>query len=63
MTQLADQELETVKRLLNQSIHECVFALQHAEQGDGDDALNAIVMVRQNALQAAGIIEALIDKP
>lgn len=63
MTELNDQEQELVKVLVNQSIHELVFALQHVEQGDADDALNCLVLVREHASRVAGIIEALIDRP
>ena len=59
MTELTDQELAEIKRLLNQSIHECVFALQHVAQGDADDALNCLVLMREHASRVAGIIEAL----
>lgn len=52
---LTDSDLGEIERLGNCAIHELVFALQHAEQGTGDDALTCIVQVQQNC-------EAMADK-
>lgn len=54
--QLSDANLETVERLINEAIHEAVFAKHHARDDSGDDALTRLVQVQSNCEEAANII-------
>jgi hypothetical protein len=40
---LSDAEFEEFKRRLNEAIHEIVFAAQHLDQDDTDEALTCLV--------------------
>lgn len=40
---LPDAKFEDFKARLNNTIHELVFAIQHMDQGDFDDAQNCLV--------------------
>lgn len=42
MIPLTDAEFEAIKARLNDTIHELVFAVQHLEQDDFDDALTCL---------------------
>ncbi len=55
MIPLTDAEFEAIKARLNDTIHELVFAVQHLDQDDLDDALTCLVT-------AQGIIEAVSEE-
>lgn len=53
MKQLSETELEGFRASLNASIHEIVFACQHMDQGDWDDAANCL-MTAQSTIESVG---------
>lgn len=59
MTTLTDQEYEAHKSSLNNAIHELVFACQHIEQADLDDAANCLMTAQGTIEQVA---EAIVRK-
>lgn len=52
---LSDAEFEAIKTRLNDTIHELVFAMQHLDQDDLDDALTCLTT-------AQGTIEAVSEE-
>lgn len=54
-TRLSDAEFESLKSSLNQAIHELVFAVQHLEFDEFDDASQCLVT-------AQGTIETVAER-
>lgn len=54
---LPDDRLSDVNRLVNQAIHEAVFACQHAGDDQLDEAGNCIAVAKGNLASALEIIE------
>lgn len=55
MTDLTDAQLDAIRCSLNNAIHELVFATQHADQGDLDDAANCL-MTAQGTIEQVSLL-------
>jgi hypothetical protein len=61
---LTDEQFGQIECLLNQAIHEAVFAVQHAEDNDLSAAHDCIIQVESNCAAAVNIlVEAKEPKP
>lgn len=55
---LTDAEAQEIERQLNTAIHEIVFACQHVQQDDLDDASNALMTAQGTIEEVANLIVA-----
>jgi hypothetical protein len=55
---MKDSDLDLIRSSLNNAIHELVFAVQHADQGDLEDATNCLMTAQGTIDQVA---ELLVD--